>query len=262
MCAGVADCGGTSCIVYCADLEADCTVASQTDALAAWEDCAPELSCEGSSYVSSNCEAEQLELASCATDHVADAGHTGHDSAAPGKDATTTPTKDSGHGNPPGREAATDKDTGDWLDDGGLGFDASMVCTGNACTSASDCCGGTVGVDCQDGRCCVESGEECLQNAICCGDLPCTGGLCCVGPGASCTASSDCCPVGIELAYQCESGACCIETRGSCGAGDVCCGGLPCTSGSCCLPTGSSCDPTTTFYNCCSGTCSEQGQCG
>ena len=222
----------------------------------------PQSTCLGSSYVSSNCEAEQIALASCGSDQTTDAGHTtGHDGGTHGKDATS-PTKDTGGGGTKKDGTPVDYDTGDWLGDTGLGFDASMVCTGNACTTAGDCCGGTVGVDCQGGICCVESGEECIDKAICCGGLPCTGGLCCVGPGASCSISSDCCPVGIELAYQCESGKCCIETRGSCGAGDVCCGGLPCTGGSCCLPTGSACDPTTTFYNCCSGTCSEQGQCG
>lgn len=260
MCGGVADCGVTTCLAYCAGVEGACTAASQTRALAAWEDCAPDLVCAGSGYVSTNCEGKRQALASCGSVNLTDGGHFGQDSGGHSPDATS-PTKDAGK-DARGQDVAIDFDTGDWRDDSGLGFDASMMCTGNACTTLTDCCGGTLGVDCQGGICCAESGAECLDKAICCGGLPCTDGLCCVGPGASCSVNSDCCPVGIELAYSCDNGKCCIETRGSCGSGDVCCGGLPCTSGSCCLSTGSSCDPTTTFYNCCSGTCSEQGECG
>jgi hypothetical protein len=137
------------------------------------------------------------------------------------------------------------------------GLDVAVSCF-NSCTTAGDCCGGTPGVDCEHGSCCVTSGENCSIGVGCCNALPCHEGTCCVGPGSSCSASSDCCPVGIELAYTCMNGACCIDTGGSCGSGDICCNGLPCTNGTCCLPAGSSCDPTSGDPGIC---CSIGGQC-
>lgn len=148
---------------------------------------------------------------------------------------------------------------------------------GDACTTSSDCCSGSCGLDasgrlsCRPAVACGSVGASCLQASECC-SLSCVategGRICadfgyCTAVGEPCTNPADCC------SSRCEGGRCMVPSpQAACSnAGELCanpndCCGLVCTEGTdervhCqllpgCRVEGETCSEAN---DCCSGLC-------
>ncbi len=80
VCAGVPDCGQTTCLSQCVTSEAQCAVAGESSAFQAWTSCHPNFACVNGTYQATNCARESTEIASCGVDLT---GTTGDDGGHP-----------------------------------------------------------------------------------------------------------------------------------------------------------------------------------
>ncbi len=119
VCAGVADCGQTTCLSQCVTVEAECTVAGLTSAFQAWSSCMPNFACVGGQYQATNCARESTAVMACGTDMP---GTTGHDSGPPtGRDSGAGTSRDGSTASDDGGgsvDSGTVRDTGAGVDTG------------------------------------------------------------------------------------------------------------------------------------------------
>jgi hypothetical protein len=137
---------------------------------------------------------------------------------------------------------------------------AAPPCTGEACATAANCCGGTVCdptmLSCQPahGPCVSPLGSTCLDDSTCCATEQCIEGVCAVVRGGcalgnSCVDDSSCC--GGEV---CASGLCVAAAAAAgCPAGQLRCNGACSTTA--CGSCDNHCEAQT--ETCCAGACAD-----
>ncbi len=118
VCAGVPNCGQTTCLSQCVTVEAECTVAGLTSAFQAWSSCMPNFACVGGQYQATNCARESTAAMACGAGMTGtagpDAGKTDSDSSADAsRDGSAA--SDDGSGS---ADSETVRDTGVGIDTG------------------------------------------------------------------------------------------------------------------------------------------------
>jgi hypothetical protein len=220
VCDGVGDCGGTSCLAYCVELEAACTSQGAESAFSDWATCKPVLGCTGNAFAPMTCAVQVIETMACG----------GAAASAPGAPAsgtgtgtgigtgpvvtgsgTGTGTPGTGTGTGTGVSSGSSTGTTTGTSTGTGTGDASGVCApiGDTCTVGTGCCS----LYCKAGICaCNTGGYACGESDDCCSGYVCNGASLCVGDANTVVTCQTCGGTG-------DAGACpgtrhCLSTNG------------------------------------------------